>query len=56
MQNINQSIPLSVNGLELETILWDINYLKKTKYREIKDMTELQGFMQLIESLYCRNL
>ena len=28
----------------------NINYLKKTEHREIKDMIELQGFMQLIES------
>ena len=28
----------------------NVNYLKKTEHREIKDMIELQGFMQLIES------
>ena len=33
-------------------LLGDVNisYLKKTDHREIKDMIELQGFMQLIES------
>lgn len=45
---------LSVNDLEIEMMLLGdvhINYLKKTKHCEIKDMIELQGFMQLIESL-----
>lgn len=43
---------LSVNDLEMEMMLLGdvhINYLKKTKHCEIKDMIELQGFMQLIE-------
>ena len=42
---------LNVNDLEIETILLgdvNINYLKKTENREIKDMIELQRFMQLI--------
>ena len=45
---------LSVNDLEIEMMLLGdvhINYLKKTKHCEIKDMIEPQGFMQLIESL-----
>ena len=42
---------LNVNDLEIETILLgdvNINCLKKTENREIKDMIELQRFMQLI--------
>ena len=44
---------LRVNDLEMEAIFLgdvNINYLKKTEHREIKDVIELQGFMQLIES------
>ena len=44
---------LSINELEMETILLgedNINYLKKTKHREITDTIELQGFIPLIES------
>ena len=42
-----------VNNSETETILLgdiNINHLKKTEHREIKDLIVAQGFKQLFES------
>ena len=48
------TVPLTnVNNLKAEATLLEevnINYLKKTEHRQIKDMIVIEGFKQLTES------